>query len=64
MWSVVKSKINDQSGTNRDALKRKTQQLTTRIDKEEVARARTCFRTRLEVVIDAGDSHAELMADK
>ena len=35
-----------------------------RIDKEEVARVRTCLRTRLDVVIDAGDSHIELMAEK
>ena len=35
-----------------------------RIDKEEFARARTCFRIRLEAVIDAGDSHIELMPGK
>ena len=31
---------------------------------EEVARARTGFRTHIEVVIDAADSHIKLMVEK
>ena len=64
MWCVVKSKINDHSGTNRGDPRRKILELIRRIDKEDVALARTCFRTRLEVVIDVGDIHAEWESEK
>ena len=64
MWSVAKSKISDYSGASRNSFKRKISELIRKIDKSEVACARTCFWTRLKVVIDAENGFIVLMLEK
>ena len=64
MRSVVKSKVSDYSGASSDSIKPKISELIRKIEKSEVARVRTCFRTRLKVVIDAGNGFIALMVEK
>ena len=64
MWSVAKSKVSDYSGASRDSIKSKISKLIRKIDKLEVARARTCFWTRLKVIINAENGFIVLMIEK
>ena len=64
MWSVAKSKVSDYSGASRDSIKCNISELIRKIDKEEVACARTCFWTRLKVVIDAENGFIVLVVEK
>ena len=64
MWSVVKSKVSDYSGASRDSIKCNISELIRKIDKEEVACARTCFWTRLRVVIDTENGFIVLVVEK
>ena len=64
MWSVAKSKVSDYSGASRDSIKCNISELIRKIDKEEVACARTCFWTRLKVVIDAENDFILLVVEK
>ena len=57
VWSVVESKANEHRVASRDTPKHQITEVTDSIDKEGVARACACFRTRLKKVIDAKGDH-------
>ena len=57
VWSVVGWKANEHRVASTDTPKHQITEVTESIDKEGVARASACFRTRLKKVIDAkGDN--------
>ena len=57
VWSVVGSSSNEHRVPGRDTPKRQITEVTDIIDKEGVARACACFRTRIKKVIDAKGDH-------
>ena len=57
VWSVVGSKANEHRVAGRDTPKHQITEVTDSIDKEGVARACACFRTRIKKVIDAKGDH-------
>ena len=56
-WSVVGSRANEHRVAVRDTPKRQITEVTDSIDKEGVARACACFRTRIKKVIDVKSDH-------
>ena len=64
MWSAAKSKVSDYSGASRDSVKCNVSELIRKIDKGEVACARTRLWTRLKVVIDAENGIIVLVVGK
>ena len=56
-WSVVESKVNEHRVASRDTPRHQITEVTDSIDKEGVARACACFRTRIKKVIDAKGDH-------
>ena len=57
VWSVVGSKANEHRVAIKDTPKHQITEVMESIDKEGVARACACFRTRLKKVIDAKGDH-------
>ena len=57
VWSVFGSKANEHRVASRDTPKHQITEVTDSIDKEGVARAWACFRTRIKKVLDAKGDH-------
>ena len=59
VWGKVEAEVNEDPLRNRDCLMQKITQVMGKMDTEEVARACTCFRTRVQKVIDVNGDYIE-----
>ena len=59
MWGVVQEKVNDHPLVGRVALQVRVSQVMRQMEHEEVARACSRFRPRLEGIIQAGGGYID-----